>query len=168
MMKKAKAAVTDDNGIPISDDFWDISHLGDSSKPRGIRNNNPGNVEMGNSKWQGQIPNSQNSDGRFLQFTKFWYGVRCCTKLIYNYITKHKANTISKIVHRYAPSSENGLSTVSYINFVSRKTGFSPDQLLEPTVENIAPIVSAMCEFENGVGTRYVSIDMVRAVWSKI
>ncbi|MCA9329527.1 hypothetical protein KDA11_02695, partial [Candidatus Saccharibacteria bacterium] len=33
--------------------------------PRGIRNNNPGNIRISNNQWRGKIPVSQNTDGSF-------------------------------------------------------------------------------------------------------
>jgi hypothetical protein len=164
---RKKIEPVDSNGTPI-DGFWELDYLGDSSRPRGIRNNNPGNVMMGSSTWQGQVPNSQNSDGRFLQFTKFHYGVRCCTKLVRNYITVHNRNTIRKIIERYAPAAENGAATANYIAFVALKSGYLPDQTIEPNKEHLSKIIPAMCQFENGQGTNYVTPSMVEAIWDTI
>jgi len=42
--------------------------LRQKSKIRGLRNNNPGNLEKRSTPWQGKVPHSQNTDGRFEQF----------------------------------------------------------------------------------------------------
>lgn len=90
--------------------------------PRGIRNNNPGNIRRGSS-WKGLVPflvdptnNQRYYDKSFCQFQSMEYGVRALIVLIRTYFYKHKLCTIEKIIFRYAPLSEN--NSYSYINFV--------------------------------------------------
>ena len=84
---------------------------------RGIRNNNPLNIRHSTNKWQGMAPSQ--SDRAFVQFTARKYGYRAAFVLIRNYIGLHHANTIGKIVARWAPSSD-GNNTQTYNTFVSR------------------------------------------------
>lgn len=71
---------------------------------RGIRNNNPLNIRHSTNKWQGMAPSQ--SDRAFVQFTARKYGYRAAFVLIRNYIGLHHANTIGKIIARWAPSSD--------------------------------------------------------------
>ena len=53
--------------------------------PRGLRNNNPLNIEKtkGGNPWRGEIVPSK--DSRFAQFTTMAYGYRAAFKLLNNY-----------------------------------------------------------------------------------
>jgi hypothetical protein len=79
---------------------------------RGMRNNNPGNIRLGND-WKGEKPGS---DGQFEAFTSVEYGIRAIYKLIDSYKKNYKAITIEAIISRYAPTSEN--ATARYIQDV--------------------------------------------------
>lgn len=119
-----------------------------AGNPRGLRNNNPGNIRIGSSAWMGKIPVSQNTDGSFEQFETWVYGVRAMTKLIRNYINDGH-NTISKIINRYAPPHEN--STNQYIAFVVQKTGKFNNQQLDPNDKTvIRRLIQAMAQMELG------------------
>ena len=56
----------------------------DKSKPRGERNNNPGNLIKTSIKWKGKVETEGNSDGHFEQFYEMKYGVRAMLKDIMN------------------------------------------------------------------------------------
>lgn len=53
-----------------------ISFLHKPNLSRGLRNNNPGNLILTSIGWDGKIPNAQNTDGTFEQFTSANYGIR--------------------------------------------------------------------------------------------
>lgn len=123
-----------------------LSYLGKSGYPRGIRNNNPGNIRVGSSPWQGKIPLSQNTDGAFEQFTTYAYGIRAMIKNLLGY----NLNTIRAIIYRWAPPADNN-NTEQYVNFVALKTGLSPTQPLDlKNTNTLRKIVTAMAEMENG------------------
>lgn len=128
--------------------LMDISYLGKSNFPRGIRNNNPGNLRISASKWQGKIPADKNTDGAFEQFTNYAFGVRAMIILIRNYINRDGLNTIGKIMHKYAPTSENHTDT--YAAWVGKKTGIPVDQPIDATQAYLRPIIKAMAHYENG------------------
>ncbi len=48
--------------------------------PRGIRNNNPGNIRIGKTRWQGQKP--VQSDGSFVEFETPAAGLRALMKVL--------------------------------------------------------------------------------------
>jgi hypothetical protein len=113
------------------------SFLGNHST-RGLRNNNPGNLVITNSKWQGKISKEKNTDGKFEQFQNITYGIRAMLKDIIHDVNKGK-NTVSKIISEYAPPNEN--NTKSYIDSVCKSIGVTPHQKL--TVIN-APFLVAL------------------------
>lgn len=129
----------------------------DCSVPRGIRNNNPGNIKVSNNQWLGKIPYSQNTDTNcstgnvtrtFEQFTEYRYGIRAMIKLIQNYMEVQNLRTIAQILNRYAPGSEN--YTEGYINYVADRLGFEPDIPLLFTRETMRVLTRAIAAYENG------------------
>ncbi len=48
--------------------------------PRGIRNNNPLNIEHSQSKWQGMAV--EQTDKRFVQFKSMTWGIRAAFKTL--------------------------------------------------------------------------------------
>lgn len=111
---------------------------------RGIRNNNPLNIRIGN-KWQGL--KTPNTDGAFDQFISIYWGYRAAFVLLRNYITKHKCNTVAKIIARWAPSSEN--NTAAYTKTVCKMTGFKPDEEIKPDYDDLSKLVYAMAWVES-------------------
>lgn len=114
--------------------------------PRGIRNNNPLNIRIGND-WQGEkLPNT---DGSFEQFTEMKWGLRAGFLLLRNYINKYGLNTIEKIIKRWAPSNEN--NTKEYIRRVCNHTGLESTTTLDASNScQMIVLVEAMCVVENG------------------
>jgi hypothetical protein len=116
--------------------------------PRGIRNNNPGNIEMNkNNDWKGKVPADKNTDGRFEQFTDYKYGVRALIILLNNYI-KGSRNTITKIFSAYAPPNEN--NTKAYIKFVADRLGVGADDIITANKNNLKELAQAIAKMENG------------------
>lgn len=119
--------------------------------PRGLRNNNPGNLRISNIKWQGKIPNSQNTDKAFEQFSNLHFGLRAMLTDVANDITVKKLDTLTKLINSYAPPTEN--DTINYINFVSKSTGLTPNEPIKLTPSLLQKIVKAKILIENGTAT---------------
>lgn len=114
--------------------------------PRGLRNNNPLNIRIGNV-WLGEVDNP--TDPEFEQFKEMRFGLRAAFVLMRRYIRHYKRTTISAIVAAWAPCSEN--DTVKYIDNVSRLSGIPCDaQLLFEDKDAMVSIVAAMVVVENG------------------
>lgn len=116
--------------------------------PRGIRNNNPGNIDRTSEKWQG-MSDDQSSDSRFIVFSKSEYGIRAIAKILQNYQKKYKISTVRGVISRWAPPSEN--NTDAYVKSVSDAVGVKPDDkvsLSDPKV--LMPIIKAIIKHENG------------------
>lgn len=118
-----------------------------TKQPRGIRNNNPGNIRRNNDPWQG-LAKEQN-DREFFTFKSAVYGIRALARLLITYQDKYGLCTIEGIIMRWAPAIEN--NTASYIQAVARNTGFSALQTLDMhRFEHLKPVVEAIIQHENG------------------
>lgn len=114
--------------------------------PRGIRNNNPLNIRIGNA-WLGEVPIP--TDKEFEQFTSLRWGLRAGFLLLKRYINRYHLNSIRLIVSRWAPSSEN--NTDAYIKLVSVFTGFDADAAISFDCKmQMCALVEAMCRVECG------------------
>lgn len=97
---------------------------------RGIRNNNPGNIDWNKANnWVGQVGIETKVGGntpRFVVFDSPENGIRALGKLLQTYYNKYGLNTVRKILVRYAPELEN--DTSAYIRAVADRSGLGPDQ----------------------------------------
>lgn len=91
--------------------------------PRGIRNNNPLNIRIGNT-WLGERNNP--TDPAFEEFVSIEYGLRAAFCILRRYIRRYHKNTVPAIVGAWAPASEN--NTQRYIDIVCQRSGISPTQ----------------------------------------
>lgn len=115
--------------------------------PRGIRNNNPLNIRIGNV-WLGEV--QENTDLEFEQFVSMEYGLRAAFILLRRYINHYKLNTINKIIQRWAPSNEN--NTSKYSSTVCKRTGIPGDQIISFYDRDVmCSMVKAMAYVECGV-----------------
>jgi hypothetical protein len=113
--------------------------------PRGLRNNNPGNVRVNLSiKWRGQIAVDQ--DG-YLVFADAIWGLRAICMIIRHYTEYHGDNTVRKIISRWAPPSEN--PTFIYVGNVARACGVAPDDPFDIHQDGLT-MLRAIVVQENG------------------
>ena len=118
-----------------------------TKQPRGIRNNNPGNIRRNGDPWQGLAKDQ--TDREFFTFQSAVYGIRALARLLITYQDKYGLCTIEGIITRWAPAIEN--NTASYIQAVARNTGFSALQTLDMhRFEHLKPVVEAIIQHENG------------------
>ena len=115
--------------------------------PRGIRNNNPGNIRYAGTAWKGLA--TPPTDGAFCVFTHRQYGLRALALLLRNYNRYYGIRTIKSIISRFAPSSEN--NTTAYIESVCKATGFNDYEQLDLEKEAVLlPLMKAIIKHENG------------------
>lgn len=113
---------------------------------RGLRNNNPGNIRLSPTIYQGEV---KSEDTAFKAFKSMAYGYRAIFVLLYTYQKKHHLNTIADMISRYAPAEEN--DTKAYINAVSEWSGVpSTCRITATNGDVMIPIVAAMSRVENG------------------
>lgn len=114
--------------------------------PRGIRNNNPLNIRIGNT-WLGEVPRP--TDKAFEQFVQMEYGIRAGFVILRRYIRRYNRRTITDIVSAWAPSNEN--NTKAYIETVSRLTGIPADREIKyEDMDTMVRLVDAMIQVECG------------------
>lgn len=115
-------------------------------EPRGIANNNPGNIRRSSDVFQGEIVPSKDKD--FKQFRSMAYGYRAMFKLLSTYYRAYSLKTIRQLISRWAPRNEN--NTAAYVSLVSSYTGIAADAPLQFTEEEMVKVVAAMSRVENG------------------
>lgn len=93
---------------------------------RGIRNNNPGNIDKG-QPWKGLADDQP--DPRFCTFISPEWGIRAIHIILQSYDRKYGLRTVRKIINRWAPPSEN--DTDEYISDVAGDIGVQPDDELD-------------------------------------
>lgn len=123
--------------------------------PRGIRNNNPLNIRIGNV-WLGEVPNP--TDPQFEQFVSMEYGIRAACVLLRRYIRHYHRTTIPDIIAAWAPSNEN--TTVKYVDTVCQLSHLSPMQELHYEDKHaMVQLIQAMCIIETGVQINQKTIE---------
>lgn len=115
--------------------------------PRGIRNNNPGNIRKSKDDWQGLA--ADQPDGAFFTFESPVAGIRALAKILLNYQRKKGLHTIHDIISRWAPPSEN--DTAAYIAQVAKHVGCAPEAMLTLSDRTtLFLLVEAIIQHENG------------------
>lgn len=119
-------------------------------RPRGIRNNNPGNIRKGPTQWEGLAPPAQQTDPAFLVFATAAYGVRAIARILRSYRERSGCDTIRKVFNRWAPPVEN--NTAAYIADVAQRCGIGPDVRLPALLDTniVLALVKAIIQHENG------------------
>lgn len=128
--------------------FFDnmVSSVTSVFEPRGIRNNNPGNLVITSIDWKGKVPVAQNTDKTFEQFTQPLWGVRAMFMDVRGDIEKDGLNTIRKLITAYAPPKEN--NTAAYIQSVVNRVGIGADARILPA--HYLNLLKAIIQHENG------------------
>lgn len=117
-----------------------------SSEPRGIRNNNPLNIEAG--RFTQSSPGFQGSDGRFARFASPEQGIAAADRLLTTY-GQQGINTVAGVINKWAPPTENNSS--SYAATVAKSIGVDPNapiNLSDPATRQ--KLIGAMAQVENG------------------
>lgn len=124
---------------------------GYKSAPRGIRNNNPGNL---NYAGQAGATIEGGEGGRFAVFESMQHGVAALYKQLQLYF-KRGINTLSSIVKTYAPASDNN-NVDAYISALTKATGKGANEVLDSgDTATIARLMKGIVDHENGKG--YIS-----------
>ncbi len=154
---------TNNKELPSNFQNWNGGNTYLSNAPRGIRNNNPGNLIFTNIKWNGKLPKEQNKDRRFEMFIAPVYGVRAMIKDLKHDIEKGK-NTVPLLVEEYAPRFEN--NTDHYIQTVCKDLKVSKSAKLLPTRNTLRLLVLSMTKVETG--GNYVSNQLFEQAYAMI
>lgn len=111
--------------------------------PRGIRNNNPGNIRYGD--FARSMGATGADKGGFAIFSDMQTGIEATARLLQSYASRG-FNTIRKIISRWAPSNEN--DTQAYIAAVAKQLGVSADSML--TGDQLNGVAGSIFQHENG------------------
>lgn len=139
-----------------------IEQFKNKSLPRGIRNNNPGNIDYNTANmWLGMFlrgtimqvdPTAM--DSRFCQFVAPEFGIRAALMLFRTYQRKYNKETVREIISRWAPPNEN--NTEAYVAAAAKSAGLTPNSVVNFTDEATAiGFVKAVVAHENGKGQYY-------------
>ena len=116
----------------------------DMTKPRGIRNNNPGNIRANGIAWQGMT----GDDGEYLIFDTPANGIRALARVLHTYAFVHGLKTIQQIIKRWAPANEN--DTAAYIAHVAKAVGVDESRVLVFDRAQLMKLVKTIIKHENG------------------
>lgn len=122
-----------------------------STAPRGVRNNNPGNIDFNPlNNWKGLNPKSKELDSRFCVFISPEYGIRALMIVLRNYEKKHGLNSVRQIINRWAPTHEN--NTSAYMTHVAKMMNVELDSCLDLKNRDVLiKLAKAIVTHENGV-----------------
>jgi hypothetical protein len=136
---------------PITDQLKALDErivpAGDMSQPRGLRNNNPLNIEAG--QFTQSMPGFKGSDGRFAVFESPEQGVAAADALLMRYGMQGR-NTPARIIEKWAPAGD-GNNVSAYAGSVARALGIGPNDPIpmeDPAVRR--RLIDAMSAVENG------------------
>lgn len=114
---------------------------------RGLKVNNPGNIRISGTKYDGEI---ESSDSEFKEFTDMEHGYRAIFRLLQHY-SLTGLDTIRKMISTYAPSSDNN-PTDSYIAWVAKHAGIAPDDKVDISDPDLMQKIAAAISYqEQGV-----------------
>lgn len=111
--------------------------------PKGIRNNNPGNIEDNGTPWRGRV----GDDGRFIIFDKPENGIRAIARTLDTYNNKYGINTLERIISRWAPPIEN--NTDAYIAHAEKALKISRHTPIGE--QHKAALIKVIIKHENGM-----------------
>ncbi|AQM20513.1 structural protein [Vibrio anguillarum] len=129
-----------------------------TTEPRGVLANNPLNIESNvNNNWIGKVTPSV--DKRFETFRAPEYGFRAGAILLRDtYQKRYGLETISELIHKFAPSHEN--ESDHYAQFVASQLGVSPHEPINLQSDaTLAKMMHAMSVMEVG---RFYSLEQAQ------
>jgi hypothetical protein len=113
--------------------------------PRGLRNNNPGNVRAAKGmKWMHQ---TGEDEAGFCTFDDPVWGIRVIAMIWQNYQYYHGFTCLRQYVSRWAPPSEN--KTDAYLAYMATELGVDSDGPFDPCNKPVKGL-TALITFENG------------------
>lgn len=127
--------------------------------PRGIRNNNPGNIDYNpRNQWDGQLGYEEDvPKPRFARFSEAKYGIRALAKLLINYRNKQGIEGVGKpgidtpleFISRWAPANEN--NTRAYADAIAKRLGVKVTDVIDITnPATLKQVVIGIILHENG------------------
>lgn len=128
-------------------------NVGDS-RPRGIQNNNPGNLKSDTTAWAGKT--GSDSKG-FVVFEDggangpAYYGLHAAGETALNYQKEDGINTLNDFGLRWAPPSDNNGAS-DYGNELASQLDVDPEATFN-VQDNLWQLLKAICRNENGLNS---------------
>ena len=128
--------------------------------PRGIRNNNPGNIRKSTTVWDGMSPTQP--DPAFVTFIDPEHGIRAIAKTLITYQDTHGLHTVGEMIGRWAPANtapnvigpaatQDNNDTEAYKRAVSAYMGIGVDDPFSIRTQPLAAkMIFAITHQENG------------------
>jgi len=135
--------------------------------PRGFRNNNPGNIRVGDP-WTGLAPldeqkSFQQLEKAFGVFREPEWGLRAIARLLRKYKSKG-FDTPRKIIERWAPVSD-GNNVDSYSGHLAEALGVNRDDVVDANDDDVAvKMMLAIATHENGSKPPYSQVQFKAAL----
>lgn len=105
--------------------------------------NNPANIRFSKKNpWLGQYDKPYKG---FCDFKTMFFGLRALAITLHTYFAKYRLFTVTNIINRYAPPSEN--NTPAYIAYVVAKCGSDVVNLQD--VDYVYRLLKAICWYES-------------------
>jgi len=128
-----------------------------TSPPRGIRNNNPGNILRSRTAWQGEKPFAPGDDVEMEVFLTPPAGIRAIVKVLRTYQSEHKLKTVEAMISRWCPPFHTfpdgrkvKQDTAAYVRRVAAEIGVDPAARISITSpEILRPMLKAIIKQEN-------------------
>lgn len=125
------------------------------SSIRGLRLNNPLNVERG-EQWQGLSP--EQPDPRFANFVSMPYGIRAAAKILLTYRSAYGINTVNGIIDRWNPIADG--QPASYKPNVVDRLGIGGNVTIDVRARSTAfALIRAMMPEEIGTAAALLVSD---------
>jgi len=124
---------------------------------RGLRNNNPGNVELTTpaTAWVGWVGAAEQTDRRYVQMRTMAAGVRMALTVFRNYQKHYGLKNVAELVARWAPATEN--DTAAYVADVAARVGIAPGFPIDLRNRDTAfDFLRAVFRHENGVAAELI------------
>lgn len=113
-----------------------------------IMGRNPGNIRHDKTVWLGLDDPPEDGHG-FCRFKTMQLGIRALAKILLTYQDKHGLNTITGVISRWAPPSENNIE--AYVDDVAGRCAVRPDDLIDlHDIPVLTRLVSAIIHHETG------------------
>ena len=123
--------------------------VGDMLTPRGIRNNNPGNIQRNSIAWQGALPRAtleaagRSWDATFVQFDTPANGVRALGHVLLSKAARG-LTTVDSIIRDYSTTDQD-----VYVENVAAALGVDPGDAIDVSA-NLPTMAAAIVQQENG------------------
>lgn len=135
-----------------------------STIPRGVRNNNPGNIMDFGINWQGLADPRKDDDG-YCRFVDPVYGIRAMVMDIRNDWSEDGLRTVAALVAEFAPKAHAGNPTEIYARHVAKAMGVGVnDEIDLNEFATVKAMVLAMMRFELGMEPPYTDAQINKAL----